>query len=139
MKKYIALAISLSLLSACTVNPIGNTKLREQTLTSIENKIIQNKTTKQEVRELMGEPSDIKLNEWNLEEIWYYESYDEHINYTPTVMLPITLPLSILLGGNLVKPITKKENEKQLRVKIDTSTNKVTNVSTATLSKKWNY
>ncbi|WP_165827753.1 hypothetical protein [Glaesserella australis] len=124
-------------MTACTVNHEGSTKLREQTLTSIESKIIANKTTKNQVRELMGEPTKITL-EGNLNELWFYESYDKHMNYTPTVMLPITLPLAIVFGsGKLVEPIKEKKNVKHLRVRIDTSTNMVTNVSTAVTEKDW--
>lgn len=34
-------------------------------------------------------------------------------------------------------PIREKKNEKQLRIKIDTGTNKVTNVSTAVTHNSW--
>ncbi|AUI65931.1 hypothetical protein [Glaesserella sp. 15-184] len=137
MKKTLLCLTLVLTMTACTVNHEGSTKLREQTLTSIESKIIANKTTKNQVRELMGEPTKITL-EGNLNELWFYESYDKHMNYTPTVMLPITLPLAIVFGsGKLVEPIKEKKNVKHLRVRIDTSTNMVTNVSTAVTEKDW--
>ncbi|OOH90901.1 hypothetical protein BMT54_03640 [Pasteurellaceae bacterium 15-036681] len=136
MKKVITCTLIATLLSACSVTHQGSMKLKEQSLTSIESKIIPNQTTKTDMRELLGEPTKITQHS-NLDEIWFYNSYDEHKNYTPTVMFPVTLPLSIVFGVNMLKPITTKENEKQLRVKIDTSTNKVTNVSTAITNNDW--
>lgn len=50
-------------------------------------------------------------------------------------MFPITLPLSIVFGQNVMAPITKKENHRQLRVKIEN--NKVIKVSTAIETKNW--
>ncbi|AOF53736.1 hypothetical protein BKG91_03275 [Rodentibacter caecimuris] len=136
MKKLCTIILSLTLLSACSTTLEGSSKLREQNLTSIENKIIANVTTKNEVREFMGEPTQIHQQS-NLDEIWYYESYEKHSNYTPVALFPITLPLSIVFGHNFMKPSVEKKNEKQLRVKIDTGTNKVTNVSTAVTNKSW--
>lgn len=137
MKKLCAVITSIVLLSACSVTQEGSSKLREQSLTSIENKIIANVTTKNEVREFMGEPTKITQQQHDLNEIWFYESYDEHKNYTPTALFPITLPLSIVFGHNFVSPSVEKKNKKQLRVKIDTGTNKVTNVSTAVTQNAW--
>ena len=85
----------------------------------------------------MGEPTKITQDGSLNNEIWFYESYEKHTNYTPVAMLPITLPLSIIFGHNLMAPIVEKKNEKQLRVKVDTGTNKVTNVSTAVTKKDW--
>jgi hypothetical protein len=137
MKKLYAVITSIALLSACSVTQEGSSKLREQSLNSIENKIIANVTTKNEVREFMGEPTKITQQQDDLSEIWFYESYDKHKNYTPTVLFPITLPLSIIFGHNFMDAHVEKKNEKQLRVKIDTGTNKVTNVSTAVTHNAW--
>lgn len=46
MKKLCIIIASAALLSACSVTQEGSSKLREQSLTSIENKIIANVTTK---------------------------------------------------------------------------------------------
>ncbi|EEF16005.1 hypothetical protein AM202_0230 [Actinobacillus minor 202] len=137
MKKTI-LCLTLALTTVgCSVTHEGSTKLREQTLTSIESKIIANKTTKNQVREIMGEPTKI-TQQSDLSEIWFYESYDKHMNYTPVAMFPITLPLAIVFGsGKLVSPIQENKNVKHLRVKIDTGTNMVTNVSTAVTHNNW--
>lgn len=135
MKKVIATLTSIMVLSACTVNPVGNTKLKETTNVAIESKIIPNVTTKQEVREMFGEPNKIDLEQYNLSETWFYEYYDEHKNYTPTAMFPVTLPLSIVFGHNFVKPTVKKENHRQLRVIIENG--KVTKISTAVDTKNW--
>jgi len=137
MKKLYAVITSIALLSACSVTQEGSSKLREQSLSSIENKIVANITTKNQVREFMGEPTKITQDGSLNNEIWFYESYEKHTNYTPVAMLPITLPLSIIFGHNLMAPIVEKKNEKQLRVKVDTGTNKVTNVSTAVTKKDW--
>ena len=128
MKKLYAVITSIALLSACSVTQEGSSKLREQSL---------NVTTKNEVREFMGEPTKITQQQGDLSEIWFYESYEKHTNYTPLAMFPITLPLSIVFGHNFMDPIVEKKNEKQLRVKVDTGTNKVTNVSTAVTQKEW--
>ncbi|OOF78061.1 hypothetical protein BKG96_06845 [Rodentibacter caecimuris] len=136
MKRLCTIIVSLTLLSACSTTLEGSSKLREQSLTSIENKIIANVTTKNEVREFMGEPTQIQ-QQHDLSEIWYYESYEKHSNYTPVALFPITLPLSIVFGHNFMKPSVEKKNEKQLRIKINTGTNKVTNVSTAVTNKSW--
>lgn len=135
MKKLIVALTSLAVLSACTVKPVGNTKLRDLSNSAIEQKIIPNVTTKQEVREMFGEPNKTNLAQYDLSEMWFYEYYNDNLNYTPTVMFPITLPLSILFGHNFLGPISKKENHKQLRVKIENNT--VTKVSTAIDSQKW--
>ena len=137
MKKTI-LCLTLALTTVgCSVTHEGSTKLREQTLTSIESKIIANKTTKNQVREIMGEPTKITQHS-DLSEIWFYESYDKHMNYTPVAMFPITLPLAIVFGsGKLVSPIQENKNVKHLRVRIDTGTNMVTNVSTAVTKNDW--
>lgn len=137
MKRLCAVMTSIALLSACSVTQEGSSKLREQSLNSIENKIVANMTTKNQVREFMGEPTKITQERGIENEIWFYESYEKHTNYTPTFMFPITLPLSIVFGHNFMGPIVQKKNEKQLRVKFDTSTNKVTNVSTAVTQKDW--
>ena len=137
MKKLCIIIASAALLSACSVTQEGSSKLREQSLTSIENKIIANVTTKNQVREFMGEPIKITQQQHDLSEIWYYESYDKHTNYTPVALFPVTLPLSIVFGKNFMDPIREKKNEKQLRIKIDTGTNKVTNVSTAVTQNAW--
>ena len=137
MKKLYAVITSIALLSACSVTQEGSSKLREQSLNSIENKILANVTTKNEVREFMGEPTKITQQQGDLSEIWFYESYEKHTNYAPLAMFPITLPLSIVFGHNFMDPIVEKKNEKQLRVKVDTGTNKVTNVSTAVTQKEW--
>lgn len=54
MKKCIVTLISLAVLTACTVNPVGNIKLKETNHSVIESKIIPNITTKQEVRAMFG-------------------------------------------------------------------------------------
>ena len=137
MKKTILSLILALTTVGCSVTQEGSTKLREQTLTSIESKIIANKTTKNQVREIMGEPTKI-TQQSDLSEIWFYESYDKHMNYTPVAMFPITLPLAIVFGsGKLVSPIQENKNVKHLRVKIDTRTNMVTNVSTAVTHNNW--
>lgn len=137
MKKTILSLILALTTVGCSVTQEGSTKLREQTLTSIESKIIANKTTKNQVREIMGEPTKI-TQQSDLSEIWFYESYDKHMNYTPVAMFPITLPLAIVFGsGKLVSPIQENKNVKHLRVKIDTGTNMVTNVSTAVTHNNW--
>ncbi|OAQ14188.1 hypothetical protein F480_07295 [Bibersteinia trehalosi Y31] len=135
MNKLLSLALSVSLLSACSSQFVGNTSLRDTHNSIIDQKIIPNETTKQQVREMFGEPTKTETRPYDLSEIWTYDAYDEHTNYVPTALFPITLPLSIVFGHNLMRPTVKKENQKQLRIQFEN--NKATKFSTAVDNKNW--
>lgn len=62
-------AISITL-SGCAA--VGNEKLRTETETSISTKIVEGKTTKQEVREMFGSPEKTMFTDGGLE-VWNYE------------------------------------------------------------------
>ena len=79
-------AISITL-SGCAA--VGNEKLRTETETSISTKIVEGKTTKQEVREMFGSPEKTMFTDGGLE-VWNYEFAKmsaDAINYIPLVNL----------------------------------------------------
>lgn len=135
MKKILSLSLAVSLLSACSSQFVGNTTLRDTHNNLIEQKVIPNETTKQQIRDMFGEPTKTETRTYDLSEIWTYEAYNENKNYLPTAMFPVTLPLSILFGRDFMSPSVTKENQKQLRIQFEN--NKVTKFSTAVDNKNW--
>lgn len=68
---------------------VGNEKLRAETETSVSTKIIEGKTTKQQVREMFGSPEKTMFTDGGLE-VWNYEFAKmsaDTINYIPVLNL----------------------------------------------------
>lgn len=81
------LACALALLAGCA--SVGNESLRKETETTVAQKIVEGKTTKQEVRTMFGSPAKTSFTDGGLE-IWTYELSKmkaDGVNYIPIVNL----------------------------------------------------
>lgn len=89
MKKILLIsAIGISLLLAGCASS-GNQVLKHETEDSVKNKIIENKTTKDEVRKMFGSPDETTFTD-NGKEIWKYVLVDvsaDGVSYIPVVNL----------------------------------------------------
>lgn len=80
-----SLISALLLLQGCASH--GNERLRAESETSVQQKIIQNKTTKQDIKDMFGSPLTTSFTGTGLE-IWKYELSNvsaDAINYIPIV------------------------------------------------------
>lgn len=90
MKKIVlatAVAVSVVLMSGCA--GVGNDSLRSETEATVATKIVQGKTTKDQVREMFGSPMKTEFTDGGLE-IWHYELTKLHadaVNFIPVVNL----------------------------------------------------
>lgn len=83
----LALAIASLLVAGCAST--GNETLRKETETSVQQKMIEGKTTKAEVKAMFGSPLKTTFTDGGLE-IWTYELTKAHadaVNYIPLVGL----------------------------------------------------
>jgi outer membrane protein assembly factor BamE (lipoprotein component of BamABCDE complex) len=68
---------------------VGNDSLRSETEATVATKIVQGKTTKDQVREMFGSPMKTEFTDGGLE-IWHYELTKLHadaVNFIPVVNL----------------------------------------------------
>ncbi|MGF6920347.1 hypothetical protein [Paraburkholderia sp. 40] len=90
MKKFVvatAIAAGAILLTGCA--GVGNDSLRSETESTVSTKIVEGKTTKNEVRSMFGSPMKTEFTDGGLE-IWHYELTKLHgdaVNYIPVVNL----------------------------------------------------
>lgn len=90
MKKFVvatAIAAGAILLTGCA--GVGNDSLRSETESTVSTKIVEGKTTKNEVRSMFGSPFKTEFTDGGLE-IWHYELTKLHgdaVNYIPIVNL----------------------------------------------------
>ncbi|ANF80932.1 hypothetical protein A3K93_01170 [Acinetobacter sp. NCu2D-2] len=86
MKKIISVTlISILALSGCMTT--GNHMLKKETETTVQQKIVENKTTKSEIRKIFGSPDKTTFTD-NGKEIWTYEFVDvsaDAVSYIPVV------------------------------------------------------
>lgn len=81
------LALTLALLTGCAST--GNESLRKETEASVSEKVVEGKTTKEEVRAMFGSPLSTSFTDGGLE-IWKYElskMSSNAINYVPYINL----------------------------------------------------
>jgi hypothetical protein len=90
MKKFAvatAIVVGAVVLTGCA--GVGNDSLRAETEASVSTKIVEGKTTKNEVRGMFGSPMKTEFTDGGLE-IWHYELTKLHsdaVNYIPIVNL----------------------------------------------------
>lgn len=85
--KKIALCAVILALAGCAGT--GNDSLRSETEESVSTKVVEGKTTKDQVREMFGSPAKTEFTDGGLE-IWRYEFAKMHgdaVNYIPVVNL----------------------------------------------------
>jgi outer membrane protein assembly factor BamE (lipoprotein component of BamABCDE complex) len=88
MKKLaVAIAVAVVTLAGCAGT--GNDSLRSETEATVSTKIVEGKTTKDEVRSMFGSPMKTEFTDGGLE-IWHYELTKLHgdaVNYIPIINL----------------------------------------------------
>ena len=97
----ICLALSISAIG-CTKQTSGNQNLSGVSVTEIQDRIIEGKTTKAEVKEWLGEPSGITKDK-DGNEVWNYS----FSNFESQVRAETFIPI---VGGLLGGSDTKQEN-----------------------------
>ncbi|WP_207001830.1 hypothetical protein [Trinickia mobilis] len=90
MKKLaVAAAIVAGVLTLAGCAGTGNDSLRSETEATVSTKIVQGKTTKDEIRNMFGSPMKTEFTDGGLE-IWHYELTKMHgdaVNYIPVINL----------------------------------------------------
>jgi outer membrane protein assembly factor BamE (lipoprotein component of BamABCDE complex) len=90
MKKLtVAAAIAVGVLTLAGCAGTGNDSLRSETESTVSTKIVQGKTTKEEVRNMFGSPMKTEFTDGGLE-IWHYELTKVHadaVSYIPVINL----------------------------------------------------
>jgi outer membrane protein assembly factor BamE (lipoprotein component of BamABCDE complex) len=84
-----SVAIALILLAQAGCMSAGNETLRKETEVSVQQKVLEGKTTKAEVRAMFGSPATTSFTDGGLE-IWNYELSNmkaDVVNYIPLVGL----------------------------------------------------
>lgn len=122
MKKILlgsfAVAVSGFLITGCAVKT-GNEKLQDVTKESVISMITNGKTTKNEVRTSLGEPTIVDFMDSGLEK-WQYDHtrrVEKGINYVPVVNWFVRgtndtkKTLVVLFDGNVVKNHTFSSSE----------------------------
>jgi outer membrane protein assembly factor BamE (lipoprotein component of BamABCDE complex) len=88
MKKLgVAIAVAVITLAGCAGT--GNDSLRSETEATVSTKIVEGKTTKDEVRSMFGSPMKTEFTDGGLE-IWHYELTKLHsdaVNFIPVINL----------------------------------------------------
>lgn len=96
---------------------MGNQSLKNESESTIRTKIIENKTTKDEVRKTFGSPDETSFTD-NGKEIWKYEFANmsaDAVNYIPVVNLfgssssGTKKQLVVLFEGNVVSKYSMSE------------------------------
>lgn len=117
--KHIALVgvIALSLLTAGCVSS-GNKKLQKETETSVQSKIQEGKTNKNEVKGMFGSPDSVNFTDGG-NEIWKYNFAKVKVNGTSFIPFyglfhngttGTNKELTILFNGDTVKKFTMSES-----------------------------
>ena len=87
MKKYITIIATVALLAGCASS--GNENVRSETMSTVSTKVIKGVTTKDQVKSLYGEPSEVTLTDSG-SEVWKY-SYShataKAVNFVPIIGL----------------------------------------------------
>ncbi|MDR3448566.1 MAG: hypothetical protein P4M15_02235 [Alphaproteobacteria bacterium] len=91
MKKYFALLAVAILVCGCA--SAGNEKVRTETMSSISAKAVKGVTTKDQIRAIYGEPSDVSLTDGG-SEVWKY-AYS-HSTIKAVTLVPI---VGLFAGG----------------------------------------
>jgi outer membrane protein assembly factor BamE (lipoprotein component of BamABCDE complex) len=91
MQKHIisSVIISCALLAFTGCASVGNESLRHESEASVDQKIVEGKTTKNEIRAMFGSPATTSFTDGGLE-IWNYELAKmkaDGVNYIPLVGL----------------------------------------------------
>jgi outer membrane protein assembly factor BamE (lipoprotein component of BamABCDE complex) len=90
MKKLaVAAAIAAGVLTLAGCAGVGNDSLRSESEATVSTKVVQGKTTKDEIRNMFGSPMKTEFTDGGLE-IWHYELTKMHgdaVNYIPIINL----------------------------------------------------
>ncbi|MDX8412771.1 MAG: hypothetical protein R8J85_01660 [Mariprofundales bacterium] len=84
MKRFMQMVIVLSLLAGCAT--AGNDSLRKESAVSIDQKVLDHKTTKAEVQAILGAPMTTSFTD-NGNVIWTYEL--SHMSADATSYIPV--------------------------------------------------
>lgn len=90
MKRILTTVLVLATLSGCT--SVGNQSLKNETQDSVKSKLVQGKTTKQDVLASFGEPDNRSTSDG--EEQWSYTMYNSQAK--STAFIPV---VGFLIGG----------------------------------------
>ncbi|RQS65139.1 outer membrane protein assembly factor BamE [Burkholderia sp. Bp8963] len=101
----LAIVLAVGALVGCAST--GNTQLKETTRESLDQKLVQGKTTKQEVRDAFGDPSAVGYTDGG-REVWTYV----YAHSTPTVASYVPIVSLFSHGADV--------NKKQLVLMFDT-------------------
>lgn len=121
MKKYLAVALSLFILSGCGSS--GNQVLRDETEQTVATKIKENVTTKAQIKQTFGSPNDTTFTDGG-KEIWKYSLMNmsaDAVNFIPVVNWfgsshsGTKKELTILFDGNVVKSYTMSESDASVK------------------------
>lgn len=115
------ITICTIILSGCASS--GNHSLRNETEATVQTKIIEDKTTKSEIRKAFGSPNETSFTD-NGKEIWKYLLVDasaDGVNYIPIVNMfgssvsGTRKELVILFDGDIVKKFSMSESAHSVR------------------------
>jgi hypothetical protein len=118
MKKSLSFLLlsSVFILSGCAT--MGNQALKNESEATVQSKIIENKTTKAEIRKTFGSPDETSFTD-NGKEIWKYEFAKikaDAVNYIPIVNLfgssssGTKKQLVVLFEGDVVSKYSMSES-----------------------------
>ncbi|BFJ70818.1 MULTISPECIES: hypothetical protein [Salmonella] len=94
MNKFIVTSFFIAIFSISGCSTSGNQKIKNETVQSLQSKIIKNKTTKTELLTKLGEPDTrTTLNDGN--EQWRYFMYNNQFN--ATTFIPV---VGLFTGGS---------------------------------------
>lgn len=91
VKKYFVLLVAMAFVSSCASG--GNEKVRTETMDSVASKVTKGVTTKEQVKAIYGEPSNVTLTDGG-SEVWTYQY--AHATLTPVTYVPI---VGLFAGG----------------------------------------
>jgi outer membrane protein assembly factor BamE (lipoprotein component of BamABCDE complex) len=87
--KKLAVAIAVAVITLAGCAGTGNDSLRSETEATVSTKIVEGKTTKDEVRSMFGSPMKTEFTDGGLE-VWHYELTKLHsdaVNFIPVINL----------------------------------------------------
>lgn len=126
MKKPLSLLLLSSILTLSGCASMGNQVLKKESESTIQSKIIENKTTKDEIRKIFGSPDQTNFTD-NGKEIWKYEFINikaDAVDYIPIVnwfgssSSGTKKQLIILFEGNTVSKYSMSESAHSIKTGI---------------------
>ncbi|MBR4736216.1 MAG: outer membrane protein assembly factor BamE [Rhodocyclaceae bacterium] len=121
MRNYVVIASSVLVLVGCA--SVGNHALKDETNETVAQKIKENETTKEQVKQTLGAPSEVTFTDSG-KEIWKYMLANmkaDAVNFIPFMGLfgssytGTKKELIILFDGNIVQRYTMSESDASVK------------------------